>query len=107
MASLAHHRRALRGVLHRKWRTELAARGTLGPQTPRDRHSALPRLGCLTRMPSRPTSAMTQTVQVANAGITRYTFESLSPGTYYFAVRAYTSVGTESDSSNIASKIVP
>jgi hypothetical protein len=51
-------------------------------------------------------SAMTQTVQVANVGITRYTFDNLSPGTYYFTVRAYTSNGTESSNSNVASKIV-
>jgi hypothetical protein len=51
-------------------------------------------------------SALTQTVQVANAGITRYTMDNLSPGTYYFAVRAYTSSGTESSNSNVMSKIV-
>ncbi|MFC4312249.1 putative Ig domain-containing protein [Steroidobacter flavus] len=51
-------------------------------------------------------NAMTQSVQVANVGITSYTFDNLSPGTYYFAVRAYTSNGTESGNSNVASKIV-
>ena len=51
-------------------------------------------------------NALTQTVQVANVGITRYTFDNLSPGTYYFAVRAYTANGTESNNSNVASKVV-
>lgn len=51
-------------------------------------------------------NALTQSVQVANVGITRYTFDNLSPGTYYFAVRAYTANGTESSNSNVASKIV-
>ncbi|MDY6945372.1 MAG: putative Ig domain-containing protein [Pseudomonadota bacterium] len=51
-------------------------------------------------------SALTQTVQVANAGITRYTMDNLSPGTYYFAVRAYTANGTESSNSNVWSKTV-
>ena len=51
-------------------------------------------------------TALTQTVQVANAGITRYTMSNLSPGTYYFAVRAYTSGGTESGNSNVSSKVV-
>ena len=51
-------------------------------------------------------NALTQTVQVANAGITRYTISNLSPGTYYFSVRAYTSNGTESANSNVSSKVV-
>ncbi|MBL8268482.1 MAG: fibronectin type III domain-containing protein, partial [Steroidobacter sp.] len=49
---------------------------------------------------------LTQSVQVANVGITRYTFDNLAPGTYYFAVRAYTANGTESNNSNVASKVV-
>jgi len=51
-------------------------------------------------------NALTQSVQVANVGITRYAIDNLSPGTYYFSVRAYTSNGTESASSNVATKIV-
>jgi hypothetical protein len=51
-------------------------------------------------------TALTQTVQVANAGITRYTIDNLTPGTYYFAVRAYTLNGTESGNSNVATKII-
>jgi hypothetical protein len=51
-------------------------------------------------------NALTQTVQVANAGTTTYVIENLSPATYYFAVRAYTTTGAESDLSNVASKTV-
>lgn len=51
-------------------------------------------------------NALTQTIQVANAGITRYTISNLSPGTYYFSVRAYTSNGSESANSNVSSKVV-
>ena len=51
-------------------------------------------------------SAMTQTVQVSNPGVTAYTVDNLSPGTYYFAVRAYTSNGTESGNSNVTSKVI-
>lgn len=51
-------------------------------------------------------TALTQTVQLANPSVTRYSVENLSPGTYYFAVRAYTTGGTESTTSNVSSKIV-
>lgn len=49
---------------------------------------------------------LTQTIQVANAGVSTYVVPNLSPGTYYFAVRAYTIDGTESDNSNVSTKIV-
>lgn len=49
---------------------------------------------------------LTQTVQLPNAGLTSYTIANLAPGTYYFAVRAYTSSGTESSNSNLAAKAV-
>jgi hypothetical protein len=49
---------------------------------------------------------LTRTVQVSNAGVTRYVVNDLSPATYYFAVRAYTSSGAESDMSNIVSKVI-
>ena len=35
-----------------------------------------------------------------------YVVENLAPGTYYFAVRAYTSSGAESANSNVVTKIV-
>ena len=49
---------------------------------------------------------LTQTIQLANAGLSSYLVESLAPGTYYFAVRAYTSKGAESTDSNVVQKIV-
>jgi len=51
-------------------------------------------------------SALTQSVQVSNAGVTTYLVENLSPATYYFSVRSYTSTGVESTNSNIASKTI-
>ncbi|HTV52266.1 MAG TPA: fibronectin type III domain-containing protein [Steroidobacteraceae bacterium] len=45
----------------------------------------------------------TQVIQVANPSLTQYAMQSLSPGTYYFALTAYTASGTESSFSNEAS----
>jgi len=49
---------------------------------------------------------LTQTIQIANAGMSAYVIDSLAPGTYYFAVRAYTSKGAESADSNVLAKVV-
>jgi Putative Ig domain len=49
-------------------------------------------------------TALTQSVQIANPSVSTYVLEGLSPTTYYFAVRAYTSGGAESANSNVASK---
>jgi hypothetical protein len=51
-------------------------------------------------------TALTSTIQVANPGLSSYTLSNLAPGTYYFAVRAYTSSGNESSNSNVQTKIV-
>lgn len=51
-------------------------------------------------------TAMTQTIQVANPGLRSYTVSNLASGTYYFAVRAYTSAGSESVLSNVESKTI-
>ena len=52
------------------------------------------------------TSSLTQSVQVANVGASSYTVSNLTSGTWYFGVTAYTTSGTESSLSNLASKIV-
>lgn len=51
-------------------------------------------------------TALTQTIEVPNAGVSSYFVENLAPATYFFAVRAYTTAGIESANSNIASKAV-
>lgn len=51
--------------------------------------------------------ALSQTIQISNADLTRYIVSNLTLGTWYFAVRAYTSSGVESASSNVTSKVVP
>jgi hypothetical protein len=49
-------------------------------------------------------NSLTQTVQVANVGLTSYTLTNLTGGAWYFGVSAYTSGGQESALSNVASK---
>lgn len=51
-------------------------------------------------------TALTQRVQIANPGITNYDVTGLASGTWYFAVAAYTTAGTQSGLSNIASKTI-
>jgi hypothetical protein len=51
-------------------------------------------------------SMLTQSVQIANPGLTTYVIDNLAPGTYYFAVRAYATSGAESANSNVVSKVV-
>ena len=45
--------------------------------------------------------ALTQVIDVPTVGITEYVIDNLTPGTYYFSIRAYTSAGIESAPSNI------
>ena len=48
-------------------------------------------------------SSLTQSVTIANPGIAAYTLANLASGTWYFAVTAYTSSGTESGLSGVIS----
>jgi hypothetical protein len=50
--------------------------------------------------------SLTRTVQVANAGVSRYVVENLAAGTWYFSVRAYSTSGAESAASNTANTTV-
>jgi hypothetical protein len=51
-------------------------------------------------------SAMTTTINVTDVTETSYVVAGLAPGTYYFAVVAYNSAGTDSPESNIGSKTI-
>ena len=51
-------------------------------------------------------SSMWYTVRLPNPRQTTYVVKDLLPGTWYFATSAYTSDGTESAWSNVASKTV-
>jgi hypothetical protein len=51
-------------------------------------------------------SELTQTVQVASPSAVSYVVGNLSAGTYYFAVAAYTTAGTQSAQSPVGSKTI-
>jgi hypothetical protein len=51
-------------------------------------------------------SSLNQTIEISNPSVTTYVVEQLAAGTWYFAVRAYTSAGNESSLSNVASKTI-
>ncbi len=51
-------------------------------------------------------TAMTDVIDISNAGLTAYMVENLSAGTWYFAIKAVTSTGIESSLSNVASETI-
>ena len=51
-------------------------------------------------------ASLTQKVQVTNIGLTNYVISGLTAGTWYFAVAAYTTGGTQSSLSNVASTTI-
>ena len=51
-------------------------------------------------------SSLSQTVEIPSPTVTSATIERLSAGTWYFAVRAYTATGVESDLSNVGQKTI-
>jgi hypothetical protein len=83
-----------------------AAALTWEPPTQNTDGSALTNLAGYRIVYGASASQLTQTIQVANAGISSYVVENLAPGTYYFAVRAYASSGAESADSNVVARVV-
>jgi hypothetical protein len=49
---------------------------------------------------------LTESIHVATPGVASYVVSNLSPGTWYFTVVAYTSVGTQSNSSPVVSTTI-
>jgi hypothetical protein len=76
------------------------------PPTQNTDGSALTNLAGYRIVYGKSAAQLTQTIQVANAGMSSYVVDDLAPGTYYFAVRAYTSKGAESTNSNVVAKTV-
>lgn len=50
--------------------------------------------------------ALAQTIEIDNPTIDNYVVEGLAPGTYYFAVRAFTKTGEQGELSNVVEKRV-
>ena len=50
--------------------------------------------------------SLSRTVQISNAGTSRYLIEGLSPGTWYFALKSYSSTGVESALTSVVSAVV-
>ena len=50
--------------------------------------------------------ALTRSIQVSNPGTNSYVIGNLGAGTYYFAIEAYTTAGTQSALSAIGSKTI-
>jgi hypothetical protein len=51
--------------------------------------------------------ALTNVVTIPNAGVSTYVVDNLTPGSWYFAVTAYTASGMESARSNVATRDLP
>jgi hypothetical protein len=49
---------------------------------------------------------LTKVIDLAGTGTTEYEVAGLAPGTYYFAITAYTAMGTESAESDIGNKTI-
>jgi hypothetical protein len=49
---------------------------------------------------------LSESVQISNVGIQTYVIEDLQPGTWYFAIRATTSAGTESALSDVVAMTI-
>jgi hypothetical protein len=49
-------------------------------------------------------SSLDETIEIRNPSISSYVVEGLAPGTYYFAVTAFTSHNHESERSNAGMK---
>jgi len=79
---------------------------SLTPPTQNTDGSALTDLAGVTIYYGTSPSSLSQTVQVAGTAPTSYTINGLASGTWYFAGMAYTSAGTQSAMSAVASKSI-
>jgi hypothetical protein len=76
------------------------------PPTTNTDGSALTDLASYRVAYGRAADALSESATVDNAGLSTYTLDGLSQGTWYFAVIAVNAAGVESDISNVASKTI-
>lgn len=77
------------------------------PPTENTDGSALTNLAGYRIVYGRSSSTLTRTITINNPGLTSYVIDNLDSGTWYFAVKAFTTSGIESALSNVTSKSVP
>jgi hypothetical protein len=68
--------------------------------------SALSNLGGYRIYYGTNATALTQSVQLGTPGLVTYTVGNLNPGTYYFAIAAYTTTGVQSNLSTVVSTTI-
>jgi hypothetical protein len=76
------------------------------PPTQNTDGSALTNLSGYRILYGRSADDLDQSADVGNPGLSSYTIEGLSTGTWYFGVVAVNSQGIESELSNVATKII-
>ncbi|MBV8854064.1 MAG: fibronectin type III domain-containing protein, partial [Sinobacteraceae bacterium] len=54
----------------------------------------------------KASQSYTETVKIANPGVTDYVVQNLAPGKYYFALTAYNSAGVQSSLSGEVSTVI-
>jgi hypothetical protein len=79
---------------------------TWSPPTANTNGSALTDLAGYTIYYGTSPGSLTQSVQVPNAGATDHVVQGLTGGTWYFAVKAYTSGGLQSSYSTVVSRTI-
>jgi hypothetical protein len=77
------------------------------PPTQNTNGTALTNLAGYRVVYGRSSSNLDQTAQIANPGLSTYTVTGLTSGTWYFAVKAYSTSGGESVVSNMGMKTIP
>jgi hypothetical protein len=77
------------------------------PPTQNEDGTALTDLAGFEIVYGRSSTSLSEKVTLANPGLTTYMVTGLSSGTWYFALRSYTTSGTRSDMSSVVSKTIP